>query len=63
MKSKSKTRSGIGGFKNNSDDWISNEHEKADELNSVFSSVFTKNENDNMPELKPDINISVVTLQ
>ena len=59
MKSKTKTRSGIGDLKNENGEWISDDHEKANELNSFFSLVFTKNENDSMPEFQPDINSSV----
>ena len=54
-----KTRSGIGDLKNENGEWISDDHEKANELNSFFSSVFTKNENDNMPEFQPNITSSV----
>lgn len=59
VKSKTKTRSGIGDLKNHSGEWISDDHEKANELNTFFSSVFTKNENDSMPEFQPDTNSSV----
>ena len=59
MKSKSKTRSGIGDLKTNSGEWISDDHEKANELNTFFSSVFTKNENNYMPEFKSDVSSSV----
>ena len=59
VKSKSKTRSGIGDLKNNSGEWISDDHEKANELNTFFSSVFTKNENNYMPEFKSDVSSSV----
>ena len=59
MKSKTKTRSGIGDLKNDSGEWISDDHEKANELNSFFSSVFTKHENDNMPEFEPFITSTV----
>ena len=59
VKSKSKTRSGIGDLKNNSREWISDDHEKANELNTFFSSVFTKNENNYMPEFKSDVSSSV----
>lgn len=53
-------------MKNESGEWIRDDHEKANELNTFFSSVFTKNENDNMPEFKSDIDnlvcdISVTT--
>ena len=59
VKSKTKTRSGIGDLKNDSGEWISDDHEKANELNSFFSSVFTKHENDNMPEFEPIITSTV----
>ena len=59
VNSKMKTRSGIGDLKNENGEWISDDHEKANELNSFFSSVFTKNENDNMPEFQPNITSSV----
>ena len=58
VKSKSKTRSRIGDLQNNSGEWISDEHEKANEFNSFFSSVFTKTENDYMPEFKSDVSSS-----
>ena len=44
VKSKTKTRSVIGDLKNENGEWISDDHEKANELNSFFSLVFTKNE-------------------
>ena len=59
VKSKSKTRSGIRDLKNNSGEWISDDHEKANELNTFFSSVFTKNKNNYMPEFKSDVSSSV----
>ena len=54
-----KTRSGIGDLKNENGEWISDDHEKANELNSFFSSVFT-NQRTIGPEnahLKPDLGV------
>ena len=52
---------------NKNGDWISDDYEKANELNDFFGSVFTKAENDSIPEFQPDIGSSVcditVTIQ
>lgn len=59
--------SGISDLINKNGDWISDDYEKANELNDFFGSVFTRDENDNIPEFQPDIGSSVcditVTIQ
>ena len=59
VKTKTKAKSGIGDLKNNSGEWISNDYEKENILNTFLSSVFTKTEDDNMPEFKYGVSNSV----
>ena len=52
-------KSGVGDLKNHSGEWITGDKDKADELNSFFGSVFTKNESDELPEFLSDVGSSV----
>lgn len=59
VRSKTKMKSGVGDLKNHSGEWITGDKDKADELNSFFGSVFTKNESDELPEFLSDVGSSV----
>ena len=49
VRSKTQVRPGIGDLKNANGEWITNDIDKANELNGFFTSVFTKNENKKLP--------------
>ena len=53
VKSKSKTKIGVQGLKNEKGDMIEDPIGKANLLNEYFSSVFTKENNDNTPTVLP----------
>ena len=59
VRSKTQTRSGIGDLKNDNGEWITNDKDKANELNNFFSSVFTKDENDEFPDYSTNIDSSI----
>ena len=50
VKSKTTTRTGIGYLKNENDNTVTDDKDKAEIINSYFSSVFTA-KNDNIPSL------------
>ncbi len=54
-KSKLKTRSGVGDIKREDGSVTENDREKAEELNTYFSSVFTKEDTTNIPDFDPEI--------
>ena len=60
VRSKTQSRTGISDLKNENGEWITNDKDKANELNDFFSSVFTKEENDEFPDFstKTDSSIS-----
>ena len=64
VRSKTKSRPGISDLKNENGEWITNDEDKANELNSFFSSVFTKDENDEFPDFstKTDSSISDIVV-
>ena len=64
VRSKTKSRPGISDLKNENGEWITNDEDKANELNSFFSSVFTKDENDEFPDFstKTDSSISDIAV-
>ena len=45
VRSKTQSRTGICDLKNENGEWITNDKDKANELNDFLSSVFTKEEN------------------
>ena len=59
VRSKTQTRSGIGDLKNDNGEWITNDKDKANELNNFFSSVFTKDENDEFPDYSTNIDSTI----
>ena len=64
VRSKTKTRTGISDLKNDKGEWITNDKDKATELNEFFSSVFTKEEDDELPDFssKTDSSISDIVV-
>ena len=59
VRSKTQSRTGISDLKNDNGEWITNDKDKANELNYFFSSVFTKEENDEFPDFSTNIDSSI----
>jgi hypothetical protein len=59
IKSKMKTRTGIGPLKNNEGQLVSDNKEMACILNNFFSSVFTKEDKENLPQKEKETNVEI----
>ena len=64
VRSKTQTRSGISDLKNKDGEWITNDKDKANEMNGFFSSVFTKDEDNYFPDFsrRSDSSISDIVV-
>ena len=57
IKSKTKTRVSIGPIKNSLGELVTGEKEMAEELNKFFGSVFTEEDDSEMPQTAPETNV------
>ena len=65
VRSKTQIRSGISDLNNKDGEWITNDKDKANEMNGFFSSVFTKDEDNYFPDFsrRSDSSISDIVVE
>ena len=64
VKSKTKVKGGVSNLKNSDGQYISSNQHKAELLNDFFTSVFTKENLNNIPEInEKDVDIKLETIQ